>query len=201
VENLVAELTRQRVATLLYTGSDDRQIVKKYSTEWVHVLPSVVDLQAAMADADFAILNGTHATTIAALQAGKPTLHFPLFLEQWMFATRVCELGAGELVAANNAAALNESLARVAAGEGALGARSFAARYAEHDPRSAVTRAAETIEATIEATIDGSRRRAIHSVSLSRHPRPEVPWQKRRDENYSRDSFTSINRPTTSLQP
>jgi hypothetical protein len=153
LESLVLELTRQRIATLLYTGSDDPQ-VRKHSTEWVHVLPSVVDLQAAMADADFAILNGTHATTIAALQAGKPTLHFPLFLEQWMFATRVCELGAGELVAANNAAALTESLRRVAAGEGALGARSFAARYAEHEPHAAVTRAAETIE----ATITGSRR-------------------------------------------
>jgi hypothetical protein len=167
LESLIAELTRQRIATLLYTGSNDPQIVKKHSTEWVHVLPSVVDLQVAMAEADFAILNGTHATTIAALLAGKPTLHFPLFLEQWMFATRVCELGAGELVAANNANALNESLERMATGGSVLGARRFAARYANHDPEAAVTSAAEIIEATIEATIESSPQRATarcHSV-------------------------------------
>jgi UDP:flavonoid glycosyltransferase YjiC (YdhE family) len=124
-------------------------MVKKYSTEFVRVLPSVLDLQLAMAEADFAILNGTHATTIAALMAGKPTLHFPLFLEQWMFATRVCKLEAGMLVGANDARSLDESLQRMVAGEGLSGARSFAEKYANHDPRSAVKSAARAIEATV----------------------------------------------------
>jgi UDP:flavonoid glycosyltransferase YjiC (YdhE family) len=102
-----------------------------------------------MADADFAILNGTHATTIAALLAGKPTLHFPLFLEQWLFATRLCELSAGQLVGADNSIGLGESLERVAAGEGNPGARRFAAKHAGHDPQAAVTSIIEAIEATI----------------------------------------------------
>jgi hypothetical protein len=163
LEKLVAELTRQRIATLLYTGGDDPQVVKKYSTRWVRVLRSGVDLRLAMADADFAILNGTHATTIAALLAGKPTLHFPLFLEQWLFATRVCELGAGQLVGANNAMGLVASLECVAAGEGNRGARRFAARHATHDPQAAVT---STVDA-IESTIAGSRPGA--TASANRH--------------------------------
>jgi hypothetical protein len=165
LENVVAELTRQRIATLLYTGSDDPQVVKKYSSGSVRVLRSVVDLPLAMADADFAILNGTHATTVAALLAGKPTLHFPLFLEQWLFATRVCELKAGVLVGANNAVALDKSIAGVAAGEGALGAQHFATRYAQHDPQNAVRSAVETIEATIAPP----RRNAIPTLLLRRH--------------------------------
>jgi UDP:flavonoid glycosyltransferase YjiC (YdhE family) len=149
LDNLIAELTRQHISTLLYTGSDDPKIVKKYSTEFVRVLPSVLDLQMVMAEADFAILNGTHATTIATLLAGKPTLHFPLFLEQWMFATRVCEIDAGLLVGANDPRSLGESLQYMVGGKGVAGARSFAARYANHDPRSAVKSAALAIEATI----------------------------------------------------
>jgi UDP:flavonoid glycosyltransferase YjiC (YdhE family) len=141
---------------LLYTGGDDPQIVKKYSTKWVRVLRSVVDLPLAMADADFAILNGTHATTIAALLAGKPTLHFPLFLEQWLFATRVWELNAGQLVGANNAIALGESLERMAAGEGNLGAPRFAAKHAGRDPQAAVTRIIEAIEAAIAGSAQGA---------------------------------------------
>jgi hypothetical protein len=92
-------------------------------------------------------------------------LHFPLFLEQWMFATRVGELGAGKLVAANNANALSESLERVAAGEGALAARRFADRYADHDPQAAVSSAAETIEATIKISSRRSANSRCHSVS------------------------------------
>ena len=105
--------------------------------------------QLAMAEADFAILNGTHATTIAALLAGKPTLHFPLFLEQWMFATRVCEFDAGLLVGANDPRSLGESLQYMVAGKGVAGARSFAAKYANHDSQSAVKSTALAIEATI----------------------------------------------------
>ena len=146
VEGVVAELTRLQVATILYTGSDDTDTVRRYATEWVHVAPGVLDLKSAMAEADFAVLNGTHATTAAALLAGKSTVHFPLVLEQWVLAERVAALGAGLVVPANRPQSLAESLRRAAEGEGRPGAQAFATKYADFDPQSSVDSAVQAIE-------------------------------------------------------
>ena len=149
LEDVVAELTRQEISTLLFIGGDDVQLAKRLSTAYVHVLQEVLDLPSVMAEADFAILNGTHATTAAALLAGKPTLHFPLVLEQWLFASRVRELEAGTVVAANDAKSLDESLRRMCAGDGSVGAQRFAAKHAEFDSWSGVAKTVEAIEVAV----------------------------------------------------
>jgi UDP:flavonoid glycosyltransferase YjiC (YdhE family) len=99
-----------------------------------------------LADADFAILNGTHATTVAALLAGKPTLHFPQVLEQWILAHRVAELGAGTAVHANRAHLLAVSIRGLANGEYQAGAAAFAQKYGQFDSQMALQRAVDTIE-------------------------------------------------------
>jgi UDP:flavonoid glycosyltransferase YjiC (YdhE family) len=149
VESVVAELTELRVPTILYTGSDDPEAARRYATNYVHVSPMVLDLQTALVEADFAILNGTHATTSAALLAGKATVQFPLLLEQWVLAERVAELAAGFVVPANRAQLLPECLRRTASGEGRDGARTFAAKYAQFDRQASVNMAVESIESAI----------------------------------------------------
>jgi UDP:flavonoid glycosyltransferase YjiC (YdhE family) len=149
VDSVVAELTRQQIATILYTGSEDPQVAKRFSTDFVQVSSAALDLRATMAEADFAILNGSHATTAAALLAGKPTLQFPLVLEQWLFASRICELGAGTLAGANGAAALPELVRCIASGEYAPAAHGFASKYARFEPTGAVNAAVEAIELTV----------------------------------------------------
>jgi UDP:flavonoid glycosyltransferase YjiC (YdhE family) len=52
-------------------------------------------MERVAAECDLGILNGTHTTTANLLVAGKPTLHFPLYLEQHLTAQKVEELGAG----------------------------------------------------------------------------------------------------------
>ncbi|HEY8748223.1 MAG TPA: nucleotide disphospho-sugar-binding domain-containing protein [Tepidisphaeraceae bacterium] len=54
-----------------------------------------LDLKAAAAECDAAVLHGGHGTTASLLLAGKPTLLLPLVLEQQMLAARVRQLGAG----------------------------------------------------------------------------------------------------------
>ncbi len=149
VGGLVQELTRRQVATLLYTGSDDREVLAEYSTDYVSVSPRPFDLAAAMAEADFAILNGTHATTAAALLAGKPSIHFPLVLDQWMVAHRVRELGAVWIVPANRPQSLGEILERAVALEAAERAREFADKHAGFDANQALSEASSVIEAAI----------------------------------------------------
>ncbi|MEX2137693.1 MAG: hypothetical protein WD894_00415 [Pirellulales bacterium] len=149
VEGVVAELTRLRVATILYTGSGDPAVARQYATDFVRVSPVALDLQTALAETDFAVLNGTHATTAAALLAGKPTVQFPLLLEQWVLAERVAVLGAGLVVPANRAQSLPESLRRTAAGEGSDGAAAFAATYAGFDRQASVNAAVDSIESAI----------------------------------------------------
>jgi hypothetical protein len=149
VEGVVAELTRLQVATILYTGSDDAESARRYTTNRVHVASGILDLKIAMSQADFAILNGTHATTAAALLAGKPTVHFPLVLEQWVLAERVAALGAGLVVPANRPQLLPESLRRAVEGERRAGAEAFATKYADFEPQSSVATAVEAIERAI----------------------------------------------------
>jgi hypothetical protein len=145
LQNLARELTRQEVATILYTGSDDSMIVRQYSTKYVRVTTKLVDLPSAMAQADFAILNGTHVTTAAALLAGIPTIHFPLVLEQWMFAQRVKQLGAGDVVTANSPQCLSTVIEAITT-TCIPAAQRFAATYASFDPQFALRTALASIE-------------------------------------------------------
>jgi UDP:flavonoid glycosyltransferase YjiC (YdhE family) len=146
LKTLVEELTRERVATVLYTGSDEQETVSLYSTEYVTVATQPLDLPATMAQADFAILNGTHATTVAALLAGRPSIHFPLVLEQWMFALRVNQLGGGEVIRGISHESLTDGVDRVI--KTALnGAQRFSSKYALFDPYAALTAAVDVVEA------------------------------------------------------
>ena len=51
-------------------------------------------MQQVAHECDLAILNGTHATTVAMLLSGKPALHIPIFLEQAINARAAERLGA-----------------------------------------------------------------------------------------------------------
>jgi UDP:flavonoid glycosyltransferase YjiC (YdhE family) len=146
VERIVAELTKLQVAAILYTGSQDRELERRYTTEYVHVSPTALDLEAVMREADFAILNGTHATTCAALLAGKATVQFPLVLEQWVLAERAADLNAALVVPANRPQLLTEHLRRAAAGAVPAGAASFATRIAQLDRKSSLEVAVLAIE-------------------------------------------------------
>jgi UDP:flavonoid glycosyltransferase YjiC (YdhE family) len=144
LQRIVDELTRQEIATILYTGSDDSQIVEHYSTKYVRVTTDIVDLRPAMQQSDFAVLNGTHATTVAALLAGKPSIHFPLVLEQWMFAQRVKQLGAGNVVPANSPRSISNAIEEITACIPV--AQRFAARYASFDTRIGLRSAIASVE-------------------------------------------------------
>jgi hypothetical protein len=112
LDDVVSELTRRKISTILFTGSRDKH-VRRWSTDVVAVSAAPVDLDLALKQADIVLLNGTHATTASTLLAGRPSIHAPLVLEQWLVAQRVADLHAGIILARggrNFAEALDEAL-------------------------------------------------------------------------------------------
>lgn len=143
--SLVAELTRREIATLLFTGSSDPSIVK-VSTEFVRLIPEPMNLRKVASEADFGLLNATHASTAELLLAGKPTIHFPLVLEQWLVGERVRQLGAGVVLTAAADRSMSSELDRALEGVRVqTGAAQFAERYRNFCSQHAVSTAAERI--------------------------------------------------------
>ena len=109
-----------------------------------------INMAKATAECDLAILNGTHGATAQILLAGKPSLHFPLFLEQGLLADNVARLGAG-LVAAPDREDFHTRLNQLLRSPSyAVAARQFAQRYACLDPVEQVQRVTDCLAALVE---------------------------------------------------
>jgi UDP:flavonoid glycosyltransferase YjiC (YdhE family) len=104
----------------------------------------------AAAECDLAILNGTHGATAQILLVGKPSLHFPLFLEQGLLAENVARLGAG-LVASPDQEDFYARLNQLLRSPGyAAAARQFAQRYTFLDPVKQVQRVTDGLASLVE---------------------------------------------------
>ncbi len=119
-----------------------------YVAPHLHFAPEPVDLTTVAAQADAAVTYASPAATIAFLMAGKPALMLPGHLEQFLFARRVEEMGAGLLLNPGHASQpLAEMLGRVLS-EPALrdNAAAFARKYANFDQTQVMTHIVHRIE-------------------------------------------------------
>jgi hypothetical protein len=93
-----------------------------------------LDISAAAAECDLAILNGTISTTTSMLLAGKPTLQLPIYLEQALFTRLVCRLGAAREAVLENAGQVANGLEQLLSSERySNAAREFASGYRSYD--------------------------------------------------------------------
>ena len=89
------------------------------------------DMGRIAAQCDVAILNGTHNATLGLLLAGKPILHVPFYLEQFLTAHRTEKLGAGLSAATLKPEEMRAKLEMMLASNSyAEGAQRFASQYA-----------------------------------------------------------------------
>jgi hypothetical protein len=93
--SLLALLNESKMPTLAYIPGLSRRMREKYASPALCFVDRPLNMERVAAECDLGILNGTHTTTANLLMAGKPTLHFPLYLEQHLTAQKVEELGAG----------------------------------------------------------------------------------------------------------
>jgi len=92
---LLAFLNRINMPTLAYIPGFDRSTKEKIGSAWLEFADRPLNMEKVASQCDLAILNGTHHTTAQLLFAGKPTLHFPLYLEQYLTAHKITQLGVG----------------------------------------------------------------------------------------------------------
>ncbi|NJD36549.1 MAG: glycosyltransferase family 1 protein [Betaproteobacteria bacterium] len=148
LESALQALHGLRGSVLIYAPGLTAELMQRYSAPHVAFSSVPVDLNKVARQADAGLTYASPAATVAFLMAGKPVLMIPGHLEQFLFAKRVEEMGAGliqnpEQPPQNLAAMLRQVLAdpsfRANAG-------AFAAKYANFDQNAVMTHIVARIE-------------------------------------------------------
>jgi UDP:flavonoid glycosyltransferase YjiC (YdhE family) len=133
---------------LIYAPDLSTELVQRYAAPHIAFSPAPVDLNKVAGQADAGVTYASPAATVAFLMAGKPVLMIPGHLEQFLFAKRVEEMGAGliqnpEQAPHNLASMLQQVLADSSF---RANARAFAAKYANFDQNAVMIHIVARIE-------------------------------------------------------
>lgn len=141
---------------LIYAPGLPLPVMQRHTAPHLRFAPRPVDLNTVAREADLGLTYASPAATVAFLMAGKPVLMLPGHLEQYLFARRVEEMGAGLLQNPEQAPAdLPARLARLLAEPGFReNAGAFAAKYANFDQQAVQTHIVDRVEALAHAARD-----------------------------------------------
>ncbi len=140
-------------SVLIYAPGLSAELMQRYAAPHMAFSPVPVDLNKVARQADAGLTYASPAATVAFLMAGKPVLMMPGHLEQFLFARRVEEMGAGLLQnpeqPPQNLAAM---LRQVLADRGLrANAAAFAAKYANFDQNAVMAHIVARIEELADA--------------------------------------------------
>lgn len=93
--SLLSMLIKLKTPSIVYIDKVGDKLKTQFNSSTLKFADRPQDMSRIAAECDFAILNGTLITTINLLLAGKPALHLPLYLEQWLTGNSVEKIGAG----------------------------------------------------------------------------------------------------------
>jgi hypothetical protein len=131
---LLEHLRALAYPTLLFVPGADPRLVQQFSAPTLKFESQRLDLSAVAVQCDLAIVHGTHGTVFTMLMASKPTLQLPLYLEQGLFGTAVCKMGAGLQPPIQDVQLIGRDLQRMLSSPSfAQAARAFAARHLAFD--------------------------------------------------------------------
>lgn len=142
---------------LIYAPGLPAQLMERYAAPHVAFSPVPVDLNKVARQADAGLTYASPAATVAFLMAGKPVLMIPGHLEQFLFAKRVEEMGAGliqnpEHPPHNLASMLQQVLVDPAF---RANAGAFATKYANFDQNAVMTHIVARIEELARGATSG----------------------------------------------
>jgi UDP:flavonoid glycosyltransferase YjiC (YdhE family) len=156
---LLSLLNELKTPTLAYIPGLDRKIREKYASPALRFVDRPLNMERVASECDLGILNGTHTTTANLLMAGKPTLHFPLYLEQQLTAQKVENVRAGGCVHAAGRENIRTNLGLVLNQEFyAECAKVFRAQWASEDSRIKTQRLISFIESRCLESVEDARR-------------------------------------------
>jgi UDP:flavonoid glycosyltransferase YjiC (YdhE family) len=138
---------------LIYAPGIAQDMLTRHAAPHLRFSAVPVDLNRIAAQADAGLTYASPAATVAFLMAGKPVLMVPGHLEQFLFARRVEEMGAGlvqnpELPPGDIQAMLQRILSEPGFRENA---RAFARKYANFDQGAVVGHIVDRIEELVDA--------------------------------------------------
>jgi len=153
LEAALQALRDLRGSVLIYAPGLPAELMQRYAAPHIAFSPVPVDLNKVARQADAGLTYASPAATVAFLMAGKPVLMIPGHLEQFLFARRVEEMGAGliqnpEQPPHNLAAMLSQVLAEPGF---RANAGAFAAKYANFDQNAVMTHIVARIEELADA--------------------------------------------------
>jgi len=154
IEVTLATLQRLAGSVLIYAPGLTNETVARFTTRHLRFSPVPVDLNQIARTADAGVTYASPAATVAFLMAGKPVLMIPGHLEQFLFAKRVEDMGAGLIQNPEQAADdLPARLERVLTDSGfRTNASAFAAKYANFDQNAVMIHIVNRIEELARAT-------------------------------------------------
>ena len=140
-------------SVLIYAPGLAAELMQRYAAPHVSFSPVPVDLNKVARQADAALTYASPAATVAFLMAGKPVLMIPGHLEQFLFAKRVEEMGAGLIQNPEQAPhQLATMLRQVIDGPGfRANAGAFARKYANFDQNAVIGHIVTRIEELADA--------------------------------------------------
>lgn len=153
VEAALQALHGLQGSILIYVPGLPVELMQRYTAPHVAFSPVPADLNKVARQADAGLTYASPAATVAFLMAGKPVLMIPGHLEQFLFARRVEEMGAGLLQnpeqPPHNLAAMLRQILEDPGFRANAGA--FAAKYANFDQNAVMTHIVARIEELADA--------------------------------------------------
>lgn len=151
LEAALNALHQLRGSVIIYSPGLSNELTARYSASHLFFSPTPVDLNTIASQATAAVNYASPAATIAFLMAGKPVLMIPQHLEQYLFARRVEELGAGlihqpEAVGKNIQTLLHRILNEPKFTQGAA---AFANKYKNFDQETVMNNIVSRIESIV----------------------------------------------------
>jgi hypothetical protein len=157
---LLSELKQRGLGSLIFMDRVGPAIRSEFECETMRFETRRLDLAAVARECDLAIINGAHATSIAMLLAGKPSLQIPHFLEHTLNARAVERTGGGLVAPSDDAERVVAQLSLLLErDEYAQAARCFADRYRTFD----ATTQGDVMLRCIDGLLDGRTPSPVHA--------------------------------------
>jgi len=144
---LLSMLHNLRMPSIVYVERIGRKLKEQLHSSTLRFVDAPQDMGKVAAQCDVAVLNANLNTSAQMLLAGKPALHLPLYLEQYLTAHTIEKIGAGvsaSIRKPDEMAAKLKSLLR--SDSYAEAAREFSTRYKPMSPHTQNERLVDLVE-------------------------------------------------------
>jgi UDP:flavonoid glycosyltransferase YjiC (YdhE family) len=152
LSSLLDTMNKSKVSAIIYAPEVQRAVKNKHRSERLMFVEKPRRITEVTQQCDFAITNGTHATTAAVLLAGKPLLTLPQNLERLLVSRRIREMGAGlvapQLKPEGMSAKFNSLMTT---DQFMVRAQEFASKYANFSRKDQSQRIMEILNGVLEA--------------------------------------------------